>query len=82
MAEAPIPAQKSPYVLSMEEGSKKMWCSCGYSSSQPFCDGAHAKNETGMKPLKYVCDSSGEVAFCGCKQTKNPPFCDGSHNSL
>ncbi len=78
----PIIAQKSPYVTNVNEGEKKAWCSCGHSSKQPFCDGAHAKNQTGMKPVLYKCETSGEIAFCGCKHTKNPPFCDGSHNSL
>lgn len=66
----PIIAQKSPFITELTEGDKKAWCSCGHSSKQPFCDGAHAKNQTGMKPVLYKCDKSGEYAFCGCKHTK------------
>lgn len=75
-------AQKSPYEVSVNEGEKKAWCTCGHSEKQPFCDGAHARNNTGMKPLLHKCSSTEVVYFCGCKHTKNPPFCDGTHNSL
>ena len=46
----PIIPQKGPYTVDVKEGEKKAWCSCGHSAKQPFCDGAHAKNQTGMKP--------------------------------
>ena len=30
----------SPEVMEMEPGTY-WWCSCGFSATQPFCDGAH-----------------------------------------
>jgi CDGSH-type Zn-finger protein len=75
-------AQKGPYSIELKEGEKKAWCSCGASSSQPFCNGAHSKEETGMKPIIFKSEKSETVYLCGCKQTKNPPYCDGTHNSL
>lgn len=75
-------AQKSPFPVSLELGQKKAWCSCGASSTQPFCDGSHSKENTGMKPLFYKSEKAEDVFFCGCKHTKNPPFCDGSHSAL
>jgi len=75
-------AQKFPYIENVNEGEKKAWCSCGFSAKQPYCDGAHAREKTGMKPVLYKCEKSQEVAFCGCKHTKTPPFCDGTHNTL
>lgn len=75
-------AQKSPYEITTQEGQKVAWCSCGHSEKQPFCDGAHARNSTGMKPMLHKCEKSETVYFCGCKHTKTPPFCDGSHSSL
>ena len=35
----PICAQKGPYVVTLEEGKKYGWCTCGLSEKQPFCDG-------------------------------------------
>jgi len=81
MAEPKI-AQKSPYEFKINEGDKKAWCSCGHSEKQPFCDGSHSRNNTGMKPILLKSEKEDTVYFCGCKHTKNPPFCDGTHNSL
>ncbi|TGN13731.1 CDGSH iron-sulfur domain-containing protein [Leptospira ilyithenensis] len=75
-------AQKSPYMISMKEGEKKAWCSCGASSTQPFCDGSHSRENTGMKPVIFKCQIAEEIFLCGCKQTKSPPYCDGTHKSL
>jgi CDGSH-type Zn-finger protein len=75
-------AQKSPYAVEVEEGQKKAWCTCGYSEKQPYCDGAHARENTGMKPQICSFAKTETVYLCGCKHTKNGPYCDGSHNSL
>ena len=76
----PIPAQKAPYMASVEEGRSYYWCACGRSNKQPFCDGSHI--ETEFEPLKWVADESGEKLFCACKHTKGQPICDGSHNQI
>ena len=74
--------QKKPFFEEVKEGDKKAWCSCGYSAKNPYCDGAHSKEKTGMKPVMVKIEKTEELAFCGCKHTKNPPYCDGSHNTL
>jgi CDGSH-type Zn-finger protein len=78
--DAPIPAQKSPYGVSVEAGKRYFWCACGRSQGQPFCDGSH--KGTGLNPLMYTAEKSGQVWFCGCKATAKQPFCDGTHNKL
>lgn len=75
----PHVCQKSPQVMEMEPGTY-WWCSCGLSSTQPFCDGAHKGK--GFAPVKVVITEKKKVAWCLCKHTKNPPFCDGSHAKL
>ena len=80
-------AQTQPYKIDVVEGVKYSWCSCGLSSKQPFCDGAHKafKNADGssvMKSVSYIANESKTVSFCGCKHSKNGMFCDGSHSSL
>lgn len=71
--------QKSPQVMEMELGTY-WWCSCGLSSTQPFCDGAHKGK--GFAPVKVEITEKKKVAWCLCKHTKNPPVCDGSHAKL
>ncbi len=81
MSFLPKVSQKAPYITEETAGTRRAWCTCGLSQSQPFCDGNHREG-TGMKSLGVVCDQTGKYAWCGCKQTKTPPFCDGSHASL
>ncbi|MCB1192807.1 MAG: CDGSH iron-sulfur domain-containing protein [Leptospiraceae bacterium] len=74
--------QKSPFMETLNEGDKKAWCACGYSEKNPYCDGSHSREQTGMKPVMHKAEKAGKVAFCGCKHTSTPPLCDGSHKKL
>lgn len=75
-------AQKGPYHSDEEAGACRSWCTCGLAETQPFCDGSHFDEGTGLCPLNVTCEKKGEYLWCGCKQTKTPPYCDGSHNKL
>ncbi len=79
MSKAEIAAER-PFIVRVEEGRNYFWCACGKSASQPFCDGAH--KGTGISPVRYTAEKSGEVYFCGCKQSGSAPLCDGSHKKL
>ena len=77
----PKSPQRAPYVLSMEEGSY-IWCGCGLSKDQPFCDNAHKGTEyegTERVAMLFEVEEEKTVALCGCKETANAPYCDGSH---
>lgn len=76
----PVVAQKKPCFVSLKKGRRYLWCSCGLSKNQPFCDGAH--KGTGMEPVMFKAEADEDVVLCACKQTKNGPYCDGSHNNL
>lgn len=80
MTDASIVAQKGPYGVEVEAGRKYLWCACGRSQTQPFCDGSH--KATDITPVKYTAETTGKVWFCGCKQTGNRPLCDGTHKTL
>ncbi len=73
-------AQRKPCLVTLEKGKSYLWCSCGRSARQPFCDGSH--KGTDFSPLKFTAEESGERLLCACKHTAAPPFCDGSHNNL
>ena len=75
----PVIADKKPVVMELEAG-KYYWCSCGQSSNQPFCNGAHKGTE--FVPLAFELTEQKQVALCNCKHTGNAPFCDGAHAKL
>lgn len=76
----PIIAAKSPAKVQLEKDKSYHWCRCGRSRSQPFCDGSHAG--TGIEPLSFKADETGEAVLCRCKASANAPYCDGTHASL
>lgn len=75
-----MPKQKAPYVKE-EQAGRKFWCACGESENQPYCDGAHARKNTGMRPIPTEIAEPKRVAWCGCKQSATKPFCDGTHRN-
>lgn len=76
----PVIAQKSPFGVQVEQGQTYYWCACGRSKSQPFCDGSH--KGSGITPVAFTAEETGEVWLCGCKHTQHRPFCDGTHSTL
>lgn len=77
----PTIAAKQPFSVDVVEGKKYLWCSCGLSTRQPFCDG-RGHSGTGHAPMTYTADKTRTVFFCGCKQTVRAPLCDGAHSKL
>jgi CDGSH-type Zn-finger protein/mannose-6-phosphate isomerase-like protein (cupin superfamily) len=73
-------ARPKPCLVTLEGGRSYLWCRCGRSASQPFCDGSH--RGTGHEPLRFVAPGDGEFLLCGCKQSAAAPFCDGTHTNL
>lgn len=78
MGDAEIGA-RFPAVIDLAPGTY-LWCRCGRSKTQPFCNDAH--EGTGFEPLEFVLEEKKRVALCQCKRTGNQPFCDGTHKSL
>lgn len=63
----------------LERGKEYMFCTCGLSPRQPFCDG-HSCVGTRFTPLPFTCtQAASNTLLCPCKRTKDPPYCDGSH---
>ncbi len=76
----PIIAANSPAPVTLTSGERYLWCACGRSKNQPFCDGSHAG--TVFTPHSFTAAEDGEAYLCRCKRTGNRPFCDGSHAQL
>ncbi len=73
-------ARPKGFYYEVKAGQRYLWCSCGRSGKQPFCDGSHVG--TTFKPVLFEAKIDEDVIFCGCKQTGTAPFCDGAHNNL
>jgi mannose-6-phosphate isomerase-like protein (cupin superfamily)/CDGSH-type Zn-finger protein len=77
----PVIAYRKGYYHEVKAGKRYLWCSCGRSTTQPFCDGASHVG-TDFLPMLFKAKTDEDVIFCGCKHTKTPPFCDGAHSNL
>jgi CDGSH-type Zn-finger protein/quercetin dioxygenase-like cupin family protein len=79
-AETARVAHRKGFYHEVKAGQRYLWCRCGRSANQPFCDGSHAG--TLFQPMLFKAEKDEEVVFCGCKQSGTKPFCDGTHNNL
>lgn len=77
---APTIASLAPYGIKLEEGKTYLWCACGRSSNQPFCDSSH--EGSAFAPIEFRAERTGTLYLCGCKHTRTPPVCDSSHIDL
>ena len=77
---APVIAQQGPFAVQVEAGKMYLWCACGRSKTQPFCDSSHMGSE--FRPVAFEAKESKVLYFCGCKNTGTKPFCDGTHKKL
>lgn len=65
-----------PTEMNLEPGDY-LYCNCGFSKNQPFCDGSH--HGTKFKPSKFTIKKEREYKLCNCKLCAKGPFCDNSH---
>ncbi|XP_022185480.2 CDGSH iron-sulfur domain-containing protein 3, mitochondrial [Nilaparvata lugens] len=72
---------KKPFKVFLDEKKTYLWCTCGQSKNQPFCDGTHKSPylKIKLRPVKFAVEKSQDYWLCNCKQTLNRPFCDGTH---
>ena len=68
----------APMVIAETVG-KKAYCMCGLSEKLPYCDGAHARESTDVKPIVVEINEAGKKAICQCHRSATLPFCDGTH---
>ncbi len=68
-----------PLQTTLEKGTY-LYCQCGYSSTQPWCNGSHHGSK--FKPMVVEIEKERKASICTCKLTKSPPYCDDSHLSL
>lgn len=76
----PIIADNKPIAVELKAGDKYVFCTCGQSANQPFCDGSHKGSD--FMPMRFTAEKDGRAFLCNCKQTGNAPFCDGTHKAI
>ncbi|HUZ66755.1 MAG TPA: CDGSH iron-sulfur domain-containing protein [Beijerinckiaceae bacterium] len=76
----PVVAQSGPFPIAVEAGRTYLWCACGLSATQPFCDGSH--RSTDFQPVTWTAKRTATAYFCGCKRSLNAPLCDGTHGKI
>lgn len=77
--EKPVIVQKRSLKIMMEPGTY-MWCACGRSNDQPYCDGSH--KGIGIKPQKVVIEEKQVFPWCMCRFSEKGARCDGKHRDL
>ncbi|KAI9004130.1 hypothetical protein BC832DRAFT_584639 [Gaertneriomyces semiglobifer] len=76
-----VPTYGPANLKGLRGGQIKLYCTCGLSKKQPWCDNSH--KGTPFKPLKWKIPHDQTMwAICQCKYTSMPPFCDGTHFNL
>jgi len=71
--------KNEPLQIELEAG-KHLYCVCGMSKNNPFCNGSH--HGTTNKPILFELKKKRKVSICTCKMTKTPPYCDMSHEAM
>ena len=66
-----------PTTVELEPGKTYLFCQCGFSKNQPFCDGTHHGSK--FKPKPFEVKRKTKARLCNCKHSKSSPFCDDSH---
>src|SRR6185436_14623530 len=62
-------ARFRPYYFKPVPGKAYLWCACGRSATQPFCDGSH--KGSGIEAVRYVAaERDREVLLCVCKHRR------------
>ncbi len=63
-----------PLTIELTPGNY-LWCACGKTQKEPFCDGSHKGTDKAPHPFKIILKR--KYIICNCQLTGNPPFCDG-----
>ncbi len=74
-------SKNSPFKVNLKADTKMMFCACGKSDNQPFCD-QHSHKRTPQTPIAFSVQKDGTYFLCGCKKTSSPPYCDQTHKKL
>ena len=78
----PYIAQFCPYNIELVPGKEYLYCACGLSKNQPFCDDSH--EGTPFSPIPFVGKKQKLSSICGCRRNDKEagPYCDGSHTDI
>ena len=76
----PTIADNKPKKVELVQNEEYMFCTCGKSKNQPFCDWSHAG--TSFEPINFKAEETGDAYLCMCKHSSTKPYCDGTHKNF
>ena len=76
----PTIADNKPKKVELVQNEEYMFCTCGKSKNQPFCDWSHAS--TSFEPINFKAEETGDAYLCMCKHSSTKPYCDGTHKNF
>jgi len=74
--------QTFPYKIDVKKGQSLAFCACNKTGNPPYCDGSHARENTGKNPFIVTFEEDKKILACGCQLSSNRPYCDGTHADL
>lgn len=81
-ASTPLNNGYYPYNQYLQKGKVYYYCSCGLSSSNPWCDHTCNKTTTRNRPIYFNVSENGYYKLCNCKMSSNAPFCNGTGKDI
>ena len=72
-------ASLSSYKVTLEPG-KYLFCTCGYSLTQPLCDCSQENSE--FLPIEFEVTVKKLIKLCGCKRSNLGHICDNTHRKF
>merc|ERR1719482_878165 len=73
----PFSPKLGPYKVKVNAGETYMWCACGQSRTQPWCEGKCHKDDP-FQPIPYEARYTGTVWLCGSKHSGSKPEFNGT----
>ena len=68
--------------MKLEAGKQYLYCSCGLTNTQPFCDNSHLG--TPFEPIPFKAKNQVNSLICLCRRAGpgSLPYCDGNHSHV
>lgn len=60
-------SKKEPVKFSVKKGERYSFCTCGFSTKMPLCDGSHREKSQGKRSHKFEAKKDSDIWLCICE---------------